>query len=186
MILTVNGNCVQSALSIASSGYFAGASSNGGATYYASGISYSSALGIGGAVFNDYAEYRTFSGQRPLGGQVVIENGDDTVSVSTKRLQPAHNVCSDTFGIAIGERSDSTIPLAVSGRVLVYPFEERKKFKIGDCVCSAPDGKVSIMTQEEIENYPDCIVGFVSQIPTYETWGTDNVSVNGRIWIKVR
>jgi hypothetical protein len=42
------------------------------------------------------------------------------------------------------------------------------------------------MTREEIMEFPDRIVGVVSEIPTYETWGTGNVEVNGRIWIKVR
>ena len=41
------------------------------------------------------------------------------------------------------------------------------------------------MTEEEIRNYPDRIIGYVSAIPEYETWGTGNVEVNGRIWIKV-
>ena len=42
------------------------------------------------------------------------------------------------------------------------------------------------MTREEVCKYPDRIVGTVSEIPEYETWGTGNVKVDGRIWIKVR
>lgn len=53
-------------------------------------------------------------------------------------------------------------------------------------VCAAPNGTVDIMTREEIINYPDCIIGTVSEIPDYEIWGTDNVKVNGRIWIYVK
>jgi len=53
-------------------------------------------------------------------------------------------------------------------------------------VCSAPNGTIDIMTREEIQMYPDAIVGIVSEIPEYEEWGTGNVKVNGRIWIKVR
>ena len=41
------------------------------------------------------------------------------------------------------------------------------------------------MTREEIREWPDRIVGYVSEIPTYQYWGDDNVEVNGRIWIKV-
>ena len=41
------------------------------------------------------------------------------------------------------------------------------------------------MTREEIIMYPERIIGTVSAIPNYEIWGTGNVSVNGRIWIKV-
>lgn len=53
-------------------------------------------------------------------------------------------------------------------------------------VCSAPNGTVDIMTREEIKEYSDCIIGIVSEIPQYETWGSDNVNVNGRIWIKIK
>ena len=42
------------------------------------------------------------------------------------------------------------------------------------------------MTREEIKNYPDRIIGTVSEFPSYETWGDDNVSTAGRIWIKVK
>ena len=42
------------------------------------------------------------------------------------------------------------------------------------------------MTREEIINYPDRIIGTVSSIPNYETWGENNIKVNGRIWIRIR
>ena len=41
------------------------------------------------------------------------------------------------------------------------------------------------MTREEIKEYPDCIIGYVSAIPDYEIWGEHNTIVDGRIWIKV-
>jgi len=53
-------------------------------------------------------------------------------------------------------------------------------------VCSAPNGTVDIMTREEIKEYPDCIIGIVSEIPEYDTWGSDNIKVNNRIWIKIK
>lgn len=138
-----------------------------------------------GAAWNDYAEYReTRTEVEP--GRVVCENGDDTLSVSTARLQPGANIVSDTFGFAIGETEQSKTPLAVSGRVLAYPYEDRHSYKPGDAVCAGPDGTVSKMSREEIMTYPECILGTVSAIPEYETWGEGNVPVNGRIWIKVK
>ena len=137
-----------------------------------------------GAVWNDYAEYReTTSYIRP--GCVVYENGDDTLSLANERMIPACQLVSDTFGFAIGETDKCKTPLAVSGRALAYPYEDRNSYKPGDAVCSGPNGTVSKMTQEEKVNHPECIIGYVSCIPTYETWGTGNVAVNGRIWIKV-
>ena len=49
--------------------------------------------------------------------------------------------------------------------------------------------KVDIMTREEIQKYPDRIVGTVSCVPEYEEWGDGDrgpIKVNGRIWIKVK
>ena len=136
------------------------------------------------AVFNDYAEYRTTINLKP--GRVVIDNDDGSLSCSSSRLQPGAQVISDTFGHSMGETNTAKTPLAVAGRVLVYPYQLRENYHAGMAVCSAPDGTVDIMTREEIRDYPDCIIGIVSEIPQYEVWGSDNVKVDGRIWIKVK
>lgn len=140
---------------------------------------------IYGAAWNDYAEYRiTVPNAKP--GQVVIENGDGSLQLSTERLQPGCEVVSDTFGFAIGEADNCKTPVAASGRVLAYTYEDRDTFIAGEPVCSGPNGTVSRMTREEAKEYPERIIGTVSEIPTYETWGTGNVEVNGRIWIRIR
>ena len=142
------------------------------------------ATSVYGAVWNDYAEYR----QSDIleAGRVVCENGDDTLSLAIERLQPGAEIVSDTFGFAIGETEKCKTPIAVSGRVLAYPYEDRDSYKPGDAVCAAPGGTVSKMTREEIKEYPERIVGTVSAIPEYKTWGEGNVPVNERIWIKVK
>ena len=137
-----------------------------------------------GAVYNDYAEYRKSSELKP--GLCICENGNGELSISKKRLQPGANIISDTFGFAIGKTDECKTPIAVSGRVLAYPYEDVKEYNPGDAVCAAPNGTISKMTREEICKYPERIVGTVSEIPTYETWGTNKVQVDGRIWIKVR
>lgn len=141
--------------------------------------------GIYGAVWNDYAEFRsTVPNAKP--GQVVIENGDGTLHLSTERLQPGCEVVSDTFGFAIGETDECKTPIAAAGRVLVYTYEDRDTFIAGEPVCSGPNGTVSRMTREETKEYPERIIGTVSEIPSYTHWGTGNVEVDGRIWIKVK
>ena len=150
--------------------------------YMQSNILY--ATQVRNAVFNDYAEYRTTINLEA--GRVVIDNDDGSLSCSSKRLQPGSQVISDTFGHSMGETDVCKTPLAVAGRVLVYTYQPRENYHAGMAVCSAPNGTVDIMTREEIKEYPDCIVGIVSEIPQYETWGTDNVKVNNRIWIKVK
>ena len=138
-----------------------------------------------GAVWNDYAEYRqTKKHIQP--GYCVIETGKGDLIKSSKRLQPGANIVSDTFGFAIGETEQTKTPLAVSGRVLAYPYEDRNSYQAGDPVCSGPNGTISKMTREEVREYPDRIIGTVSEIPDYEVWGTGNVKVNNRIWIKVK
>lgn len=138
-----------------------------------------------GAVWNDYAEYRE-NKQKNEPGRVVIETGQGDLVLSTSRLQPGANVISDTYGFAIGETEKAKSPIAVSGRVLAYPHEDKKVYRPGDAVCTGPGGTISKMTREEIIIYPERIVGTVSEIPNYEFWGEENIKVNGRIWIKVR
>lgn len=142
-----------------------------------------SAATVTGAVWNDYAEYREANTIEP--GHVVYEVGDDTLAETYERMMPACSIISDTFGFAIGETEKCKTPLAQAGRVLAYPFEDRESYKPGDAVCSGPNGTVSKMTQEEKINHPECIIGYVSCVPNYETWGERDTKVNGRIWIKV-
>ena len=145
------------------------------------------ATSVYGAVWNDYAEFRICNEDfKP--GQVVLENGDDTLSITNQRLQRGCSIISDTFGFAIGETDEAKCPIAVTGRVLAYPFEPIEEFRnhIGYPVCSGPNGTVSIMTEEEEEKYPSRIIGTISAIPDYKTWGSGNVEVKNRVWIKVK
>ena len=137
-----------------------------------------------GAAWNDYAEYRESNVIQP--GHCVYEVGDGSLAITTERLQGACEIVSDTYGFAIGESKKDKTPIAVSGRVLAYPFEDRNSYKPGDAVCSGPDGTVSKMTEEEIIKYPHKIIGTVSYVPDYEEWGENKVKVNGRIWIRIK
>ena len=136
------------------------------------------------AVWNDYAEFRKAEIIEP--GRVVIEDISGEMKISTERMQAGASIVSDTFGSAMGETDDCKTPLAVAGRALAYTYEDRNSYPLGAAVCTGPNGTVSLMTREEIMMYPERIVGTVSEIPNYKTWGTGNVEVNGRIWIKVR
>ena len=139
---------------------------------------------VRGAVFNDYAEYRESLVKEP--GRCVIETGYGDLELSTKRLQLGCNIISDTFGFSIGATDKAETPIAVCGRVLAYPYEDRYKFTAGAAVCSGPNGTVSLMTREEIREWPDAIIGYVSEIPEYKEWGTNKIQVNNRIWIKLK
>lgn len=133
---------------------------------------------IHGAAWNDYAEKRTvLDNSKP--GTVVCEQGNGVLEASKEHLQVCANIISDTFGLVIGEESDT--PIAVSGRVLVYCNGVPN---LGDCLCAGPDGKADIMTRQEIINYPDRIIGIVCEIPSYEEW--NDVKVDGRVWVKVK
>lgn len=141
-------------------------------------------VSIAAANSNDYAESRKTT-KKIEPGYVVVENGDDTLSLATERLMPGANIVSDTYGFIANESDKIETPIAVSGRVLAYTYEDKNTFKAGDPVCSGPNGTVSKMTREEVKEYPDRMIGTVSAIPDYKTWGSNNVKVNGRIWIKV-
>lgn len=160
------------------------ASSANHATVYNASV-YTSGSVLYGAAWNDYAEYRETT-EMIEPGRVVCENNDDTLSLSQERLQPGAEIVSDTFGFAIGETEQCKTPIAAAGRVLAYPYEDRNTYNAGDPVCAGPNGTVSKMTREEVREYPDRMIGTVSAVPTYETWGENNVPVNGRIWIRIK
>lgn len=163
----------------------------GGAIYFGRSISdgkhvaqITSSGKIFGAVWNDFAEYRKSDEQEP--GRVICECGDGSLALSQKRLQAGANIISDTFGFAIGETEECQTPVAVAGRVLAYPYEDWWTFEPGEPVCTGPNGTISKMTRREVRKYPDRIIGTVSELPTYENWGQNQIKVNGRIWIKVK
>lgn len=135
-----------------------------------------------GAAYNDYAEYRRSKGSIPA-GYCVASNDKGEVYKTSEKFQACDGIVSNTFGIAIGSEFGS-IPLAVAGRVLAYYEGDINNYHSGDTVCAGPEGKVCKMTREEIKEYPDRIVGIVSEIPDYEEW--NGVKVNNRIWIKVK
>lgn len=142
------------------------------------------ASSVYGAVWNDYAEFR--KAETIEAGRCIQDTPENKMMLTKERLQPSCKIISDTFGFAIGKTEECNTPTAVSGRVLAYTYENREDFIIGDAVCSGPNGTVSRMTREEIINYPDRIIGIVSEIPNYKNWGENNIKVNNRIWIYVR
>ena len=138
-----------------------------------------------GAVWNDYAEFRT-QNEEIEPGYCVTSSKSGKVYKTTERLQYCEGIVSDTYGFSIGETDNCKTPLAVSGRVLAYYDGDISDYEIGDTVCATVNGLITKMTREEIKEYPDRIVGTVSEIPSYDTWGSGNVPTAGRIWIKVR
>ena len=149
------------------------------------------ALKLYGAVWNDYAEYRQSDVTQP--GRCIKEIGNGKLVLSEQRLEKGCEIISDTFGFAIGQSLTNQTPTATTGRVLAYPYEDKEEFRknIGQGVCSGPNGTVSIMTDEEIKLWPQCIIGTVSEVPDYEIWrcgnqGNEELKTNGRVWIRVK
>lgn len=137
-----------------------------------------------GAVWNDYAEYRAGEQNYIKPGLCVVETGNnDEVCLSAGRLQSCGYIVSDTFGFSIGKTTRNNTPVAVSGRVLAYTELPPDQYKIGDVMCTGPDGKLSKMTFDEIVMYPDKIIGIICGIPEYTQW--NNILVNNRVWVKI-
>lgn len=164
-----------------------------GAFYISGDMYFRTSTRIYGAVWNDFAEYRESTITE--GGRVVYDDGSGIMKLTTERLQKAARIISDTYGFAVGESDKAKTPIGVGGRVLVYPYQLREKYKPGDAICAAPNGTCDIMTEEEIKQHPDRIIGIVSEIPVYDIWeqkfqdgqrGHAYVKVNGRIWVYVR
>lgn len=138
-----------------------------------------------GAAWNDYAEYRNQE-EEIEPGYCVKSADNGKVNKTTEKYAACDGIVSDTFGFSIGKTDTCQTPLAVAGRVLAYFEGNREDYHAGDTVCAGPNGKVMKMTREEIKEYPDRIIGLVSEIPEYEIWGENDIKVNGRIWIKIK
>lgn len=138
----------------------------------------------------DYAEERVVDAHEP--GRVYQEQDNCILTKADRRLIPGCSVYSDTYGTCLTNKSKSGHQrgdakygtIAVSGRVLVYPYQDRELYHAGMAVCSAPNGTVDIMSRDEIKEYPDCILGYVSGIPDENNLDVD-VPLNGRIWIRL-
>lgn len=136
-----------------------------------------------GAAWNDIAEYRTAIASYAAGNCLIDKNG--ILIYSNEDRQPNCCIVSDTYGFCLGPEGENNIPIAITGRVLAYA-KNRDKLRVGDAVCGTIRGEVRKMKWWEKILYPQCIVGFVSEIPNYEYWGEHNTVVNNRIWIRVR
>ncbi len=137
------------------------------------------------AVYNDYQEYRS-STTKIKAGYVCVESENGFVELCKKdRQKNIQGIQSDTYGTIMGCDKEDNTPISVQGRVLVYA-ENKNNLKLGDQVCSSKNGKIRKMKWYEKILFPEQIVVIVSEFPSYETWGTDNVSIDGRIWINVR
>lgn len=121
---------------------------------------------IFGAAYNDYAEYRLAADEYEP-GTVVSLNHQGLFEKSLGRYGTVNKVVTDNYGMIIGYKEGSDmpqIPIAVAGKVRVNTEEPAQRFSIGDSVCAAPDGKASLMSREELREYPDKILGIVSEI----------------------
>lgn len=130
-------------------------------------------------------------------GTVVSENGAGILVKSSARLQPCSYVVSSETIPVTGDyealRSENSQNVAIVGRILTY-VNDRNELQLGDAVCAGPNGLAYKMTRNEIQEYPDRILGYVAEIPTYEIWknseeGIDQFSetyVKNRVWIQIK
>lgn len=140
-----------------------------------------------GAWYNDYAEIRESDAEYE-GGTIVSIDLEGRLVKSTKRLAPVSKIVSDTFGMCIGDNDEykHKVVIAVSGRVLCTLDQEVTIDDIGKPLCSGEDGKASIMTRQEVMEYPERMIGVISSIPKEKVWGNEGIKINNRVWIEVK
>ena len=139
-----------------------------------------------GAVFNDYAEYRLCL-EDILPGHIVVEDDNlDIVRLCNQRNPKKKMfVVSDTYGYCMGD-SKNSVPISLSGRVLVCFNGNRDKLRVGDYLGCDKDGKARKISRLRAFFNPRAVLGRVSHIPQADDiWGTNNTEVNGRIWVNL-
>ena len=144
---------------------------------------------VHGAVWNDYAEYRHIDFKIDgIPGRALVEDGKGGL-VLPQGMCAGASIVTDTFGFSIGQSDYQTVPVAVTGRVLAFMDENcpKEKWKPGAAVCTVAGGSLRVMNKLEKILHPDCIIGYISEVPDYEVWhGAADIEVNGRIWIKLK
>lgn len=145
---------------------------------------------IYGQVYNDYSEYR-IQDQYIMPGYIQCYSLNGKVYKCDKNKQKnVQGIVSDTFGFQIGEQKNKVnVPIAVQGRQLVFYEGNKNKLKQGNPVVQTKNGKVRKLKWWEYIIKPylnDCIIGYVEEIPSYKKWGSDNIAVNDRIWVKIK
>lgn len=145
---------------------------------------------IYGQVYNDYAEYR-LQDQYIKAGFVQCYSLNGKVKKCDKDKQKnVQGIVSDTFGFVIGYQDNKVnVPISVQGRVLAFYEGDKNKFKQGEPVVQSKNGKVRKLKWYEKIILPwlrDRIIGYVDEIPSYQKWGSGNINVKDRIWIKIK
>lgn len=105
------------------------------------------------------------------GGSVVTYNAETSkYRLTTRRLEPNSAIVSNSYGWVIGyDEHKQQCAVTIAGTVEVRPVEPISEFKAGDAVCSGPDGFVSLMTHDEVNLYPESVIGYVlGPTPKYE------------------
>lgn len=136
-----------------------------------------------GAAWNDIAEFREATKKFAAGFCVSENNG--ILDFSHKDRDKMCYIVSDTYGFCFGPEGEYNVPVAITGRVLAYAAN-RDKLKVGDAVCSNGHGEIRKMRWWEKIFFPQCIVGYVSEVPLYSYWGEYHTVVNNRVWVRVR
>lgn len=91
-------------------------------------------------------------------------------------------IASDTYGYGLGKTDGKhQLPIAVGGFVLAYI---EGKPEPGDALCSAPNGKLAVMSDEYRQLYPERIVATYYKPESVEEY--HGIQVNGRHWVKVK
>lgn len=136
-----------------------------------------------GAAWNDIAEFRQATKKFAPGHCLTEDNG--TLVFSSHSRDRMCYIVSDTYGFCFGPEAETNVPVAIVGRVLAYAAD-RNSLKVGDAVCSDGRGQIRKMKWWEKIFYPQSIVGYVSEIPSYQYWGEHRTLVNERVWVRVR
>ena len=138
--------------------------------YYQSAKAILSVNGSNPTTLGDVAEVREISlndiySKEDLDGYCVVDTLLGYMELSSKRMQPNPKIISNDFAIGLYTDQGRNNNIAIAGRKKAYPIEDISTLSIGDCFCSAANGYISKMTQEEKVQHPECIVGTLSEIP---------------------
>lgn len=138
---------------------------------------------IYGATYNDFADFMDLKpGDLPIYGKVYYRDIDGNLKPTTEYNQKGLvGIASNTYGSSVGKKdNESQVSLAVAGFVLAYVDEI---YESGTPLTSVENGYLTKMDNDDKIAFPERIVATFDREETEEGW--NDVSVNGRHWVKV-
>ncbi len=113
-------------------------------------------------------------------GKAYVFKDDEFETSSSYNQKGLFGIASDTFGMSMGQRCNSQMPIAVAGYVLAYCD---KIYESGTPLTCTENGYLTEMSLNDKRDYPERLLGTFWKVEKAEKW--NGIRVDNRSWVKL-